>query len=73
MSDAMQFFSRSGDVIAVKKADLRAAIDALDAFMDANAATLNAAIPQPARGALTAGQKALLLSYVLAKRYIRGS
>ena len=72
-SDAMRYFSQSGDVLAVKKADLRAAVDALDTFLDTNAATINAAIPQPARGALSASQKALLLSYVIAKRYLRGS
>jgi len=55
--------------IAVLKADLRAAVDALDQWFDDNAATLNAAIPQPARGALTQRQKALLFMHVLIKRF----
>lgn len=55
------------------KADLRAAVNALDAYLDANAAAINAAIPQPARGALTSAQKARLLSLVVLKRYVKGA
>lgn len=53
----------------VTKAQLRAAIDALDDFLEANAAALNSAIPQPARGALTTAQKARLLAYVALRRW----
>jgi len=38
---------------AVTKGDIRAALNALDDFLDTNAATINNAIPQPARGQLT--------------------
>ena len=51
------------------KAQLKAAIDAIDAWADANAASFNSAIPQPARGALTAKQKARLLMLVVARRH----
>jgi hypothetical protein len=51
------------------KTDLRAAVDALDDFLEANSAAINAAIPQPARGILTLKQKALLLMYVVARRF----
>lgn len=61
--------ANTGTFGALSKADLRAAVNALDAFLDTNAATINAAIPQPARGALTTRQKALLLMYVVARRY----
>jgi hypothetical protein len=54
---------------AVTKADLRAAVNALDDFMEANAAAINAAIPQPARSALTAAQKARLLALVVLRRW----
>jgi len=54
---------------AVTKADLRAAVDALDAWIDANGTSLNTAIPLPARTELTAGQKALLLSFVVLRRF----
>lgn len=54
---------------SVTKADLRAAIDAVDDWVDGNAAAFNAAIPQPARGVLTARQKAGLLLFVVTKRF----
>lgn len=57
--------------VTITKAELRAAFDALDSWLDTNAATINAAIPQPARGALTAKQKARLLQSVIQRRYVR--
>lgn len=51
------------------KAQLKAAIDAIDAWAGANAASFNSAIPQPARGVLTASQKARLLMLVVARRH----
>lgn len=57
---------------ALTKADMRAAVDALDAFLNDNAVTINSAIPQPARAALTTQQKALLLRFVIARRYLSG-
>lgn len=49
-------------------ADVRAAINAIDDWADANAAEFNTAIPQPARGALTVRQKTQLLMYVIRRR-----
>lgn len=60
---------RREGVGAITKADLRAAIDAVDEWVDANASALNTAIPQPARAQLTAAQKALLLAIVALVRY----
>lgn len=54
---------------AFTKPDLAEAVDALDQFLDENAAALNAALPQPFRGAATVQQKALLLCYVVLRRY----
>lgn len=54
----------------VTKPELRAAVNALDTWLNDNAAAANAALPQPARGALTVKQKAALLSYVIARRYL---
>jgi hypothetical protein len=51
------------------KAELRAAVNAVDAWVDANATAYNTAIPQPARGALTTKQKALLLMFVVSRRW----
>lgn len=58
---------------AVNKADLRAAVNALDSFFSDNAATINAAIPQPARSDLTTSQKARLLMLILKYRFVEGS
>lgn len=65
--------ARIGAMAALTKPQLRAALDALDDYISANAAAINSAIPQPARGALTASQKALLLEYVINKRYVKGA
>lgn len=60
------------EVAGLTKPQLRAAVDALDVFLNDNAAAINAAIPQPARSALTNAQKARLLSYVALQRYDKG-
>jgi hypothetical protein len=57
------------DTIGISKADLRAAIDAVDGWVDGNASSFNVSIPQPARNSLSAKQKALLLLYVVDKRF----
>ena len=65
----MQDLSADGQEIAITKADLRAAVDALDTFLENNAATINAAIPQPARANLATAQKARILAAVTMYRY----
>lgn len=57
----------------ITKPDLRAAVNALDTWLDSNAASANAALPQPARGSLSTEQKAALLMYVIARRYLTGA
>lgn len=57
------------EVFALTKGDLRAAFDALDDWLDANAAAANQAIPEPARSALTARQKARILRLVIRRRF----
>lgn len=54
---------------AVTKAQVRAFIDAVDQWADDNAASFNAAIPQPARAQLTARQKALGFRLVVKRRW----
>lgn len=54
---------------AITKVDLRAAVNALDDFLENNAAAINTAIPQPARGSLSSAQKAQILAYVALRRY----
>ena len=61
------------EAISITKADLRAAVDALDAFLEANAVAVNNAIPQPARGALSQRQKAWILARVIERRFKVGA
>ncbi len=69
----MRDSSRSRDLLPLLKADLLAAVDAIDAWADANKASFNAAIPLPARTVLTPAQKADLLLYVIRQRFVAGS
>ena len=68
-SELMSEASRDNESLPLTKAELRAAIDGIDDWLEANAASANSAIPQPARSALTAKQKAKLLMIVTAKRF----
>lgn len=55
--------------LTVSREEFRAAVDAIDNWVDANAASFNTAIPQPARAALTTKHKAQLLMYVVRRRF----
>lgn len=59
--------------ITITKPDLLAAVNALDDFLVNNAAAVNNALPAAAKAGLTTAQKALLLMYVVDKRYISGA
>lgn len=73
-SELMAELSRDRETVSgVTKADLRAAVDALDDWFNTNAATINAVIPQPARANLTTSQKARLLARVIYKRFVKGA
>jgi hypothetical protein len=50
------------------KTDLRAAVDATDAWIDSNASSYNVALPQPFRNNATAAQKTLLFCFVALMR-----
>ena len=63
----------NAEACGITKPDLLAAAGALDVYLNDNAATINATIPQPARGVLTNAQKARLLSYVALQRYDKGA
>lgn len=65
----MARLSQSRAPLGITKADLRAAVDAVDAWLEANAASYNTAIPQPARAAMTPAQKAELLSAVALRKF----
>jgi hypothetical protein len=65
-------FAREG-LGTVVKADIQAAVAAVDDWIVANAAAFNTAIPVAARNALTSAQKARLLAYVVRRRYDVGA
>lgn len=57
------------EVFGLSKADLDAAITAVDNWVETNATGYNLALPQAARSGLTAAQKAELLARVALARY----
>lgn len=69
MQKFAQDMSGTRTAVSIVKADLRAAVNAIDDWVEANASAFNTAIPQPARGALTTQQKAKLLWYVVQRRF----
>lgn len=54
------------------KAELRAAVDTIDAWINDNAAAFNAALPLPARTNLSAADKSRLLAIIALARYNGG-
>lgn len=66
----MRDMSLDHDICSLTKPDLLAAVGAADDWADANAAAFNSALPVAARNALTAAQKARLLSAVVLKRFV---
>lgn len=54
---------------SLTKTELRAAVDAIDQWVEDNASAFNQAIPLAARTALTAKQKAWLLFFVVRRRF----
>lgn len=57
-----------GSITGVTKAELRAAVDATDDWIEANQASFNTALPQPFRGAASTPQKTFLFCYVAMRR-----
>ena len=64
--------STAAEPCSIVKADLRAAVDAADAWVDSNASSYNTALPVAARTGLTSPQKARLLMFVVARRFLNG-
>lgn len=67
--DFMEDASSRWEPLGLLKGELKAAVDAVDDWVEANQAAFNQAIPQPARDALSNRQKVRLLLYVVKKRY----
>jgi hypothetical protein len=72
-AELMRRYSDDRSAVSITKADLRAAVNAIDGYLSDNASAINTTIPQPARGALSVQQKAILLMYVVQRRYLDGA
>lgn len=68
-ADLNRAISQLKQDVTITKSDLRAAVNALDDFLNTNAAAINNALPTAAKNGLTVQQKALLLMAVVARRY----
>lgn len=68
-----EWMRENDEDVDITKADLRAAFDTLDDWLNTNAATVNATIPQPARGSLSTRQKAWIFTKVIEKRFKVGA
>lgn len=66
-----QKLSDDREIFNVRKADLRAAVNAADQWAEDNAASYNTALPAAFRTTATVQQKAALLMYVIKKRFAR--
>lgn len=70
--DFMRELSRNREAMSLTKTELRAALDAVDVWVDTNTAAYNSALPAAAQSGLTASQKAQLLLFVVQKRFVEG-
>lgn len=64
---------RLGTLSNMTKTDWRAAVDAADTWLNVNASAFNLALPVLARTNMSAAQKAMLLMFVITKRYLSGA
>lgn len=72
-AEFQRHLSAERERLGLTKPELQAALNALDDFLVANAATINSSIPLPARTILTASQKARLMMFVIRRRYVDGA
>lgn len=72
-ADAMRQLSDAREPCSISKVDLRAAIDAIDDWVVANATAFNNTLPSNAKIGLTTSQKTRLFMMVVARRYLDGA
>jgi len=68
-----EFMAQALGPHTITKADIRAAVNALDDWYNTNAAAANQALPQPARSQISLSDKAHMSSLIVNKRYVKGS
>ncbi len=67
-----QALSNIFEPLGLVKTEARAAVDATDQWISDNKAAFNTALPEPAKSAMTASQKAQMFSVVALKRFAEG-
>ncbi len=65
----MADFSGRFESVGLSKTDAKAALDATDDWVEANAASFNSALPAAAQSGLNATQKSRLLMFVVNRRW----
>jgi len=68
-AEYMQLISTRRTTTTLLKPELRAAVDAIDTWVNDNASSYNSAIPLPARTSLTQKQKVELLLFIVKRRW----
>ena len=68
-AEFMRYSSNIREIIGLDKAELRAAVDATDAWINANQASFNNALPAATKSNLTPKQKVRLFLEVAQKRF----
>lgn len=62
------FMRQQFGTIAISKAQLAAAVNAIDDFLETSATAINNAFPAAAKAGLTVSQKAIVVGYVANRR-----
>lgn len=69
----MKQWSKDRTPTSLLAVEVKAAVDAVDQWIDDNAVSYNNALPAAARAAMSAGEKARLLSMVALARFTGGA
>ena len=72
-ADIQRKLSAARESVGLNKADLRAAINATDDWINSNKGSFNSALPAAAQAELTAAQKGRLFLFVAEKRFKGGA
>jgi hypothetical protein len=68
-----EFMTKNMAPLNLLAVDIAAMTAALDDYFNLHAVDVNAAIPLPARTAMSQAQKAQHLTYLIAQRYLKGT
>mgnify|MGYP001578012282 CR=1 FL=1 len=73
-ADFMNTVNENGETCGgYLKGDLKAAVNAVDLWVENNKVSYNTALPEPFKSSATAAQKARLLMWVVRHRFLKGA